>query len=64
MIWNKLGNGFKGDKAYGIWVGQDSEGRNVYRVQRSPIIPQGEAGYYNLNSHLKLIGVTMDTVVI
>jgi hypothetical protein len=58
--WEKLGRGWNGSIEYGIWRNFTEEQRFIYRVQRSPIIPQGNAGYYNLESHLGLCGVKME----
>ena len=61
--WLKIGTGRNGSKVYGIW-GKVLDGKRVYRAQRAPIIPQGDAGYYNLEAHLKLIGVKRDESVV
>lgn len=43
----------------GIWnLDSDSEGKKLYRVQRAPIIPQGEAGYASLLTYLAAEGIT------
>jgi hypothetical protein len=61
-MWNKLGTAGKG--RYGVWVRFEQNGNPVYRIQRAPIIPQGLAGYKNLEAYLQLIGVSFDETVI
>jgi len=56
-MWEKYGTADKG--RYGIWR-RMSEGRPLYRIQRAPIVPQGEAGYRDLTAYLGLKGVTQD----
>jgi hypothetical protein len=57
-IWLKYAAAGKGK--YGVWYRLDREGTPVYRIQKAPIIPQGETGYYRLNPYLELMGVTID----
>lgn len=62
MQWIKCGTA--GNGKYGIWVYLDKDGRNVYRIQRAPIIPQGAAGYYSLTAQLALMGTKQDGPVL
>jgi hypothetical protein len=64
MTWNKIGKGYNGSIEYGVWQSVDETGKTIYRVQRAPIIPQGRAGYYNLEAHLRLCNVSMDSALV
>jgi hypothetical protein len=61
-MWHKIGTCGKG--VYGVWVSFDMQGLPVYRIQKAPIIPQGPAGYRNLEAYLKLKGVSFDETII